>query len=92
MLLLSGILPRDGRDISFRELSALIRTTYNFSPTFCLFVPRHIAQVLNRSYNSGRFDLSDIDVHNGIEHDASLVRKYQPEQAWRNARASAESN
>jgi len=70
-----GILPRDGRNISFRELSAQIRTTYNFSPTFSLFVPRHIAQVLNRSYNNGRFDLSDIDVHNGIEHDASLVRR-----------------
>ena len=73
-----GILPHDGRNITFRELSTQIRTTYNFSPTFCLFVPRNIAQILNRSYSSGRFDLSDIDVHNGIEHDASLVRKCQP--------------
>ena len=52
-----------------------IRSTYNFAPSFCLYVPRYIATVLNRSYNTGRFDLSDIDVHNGIEHDASLVRK-----------------
>src|SRR6266576_1583370 len=72
-----GIIPRDGRNISFSELSAQIRTTYNFSPSFCLFVPRHIAKILNRSYKTGRFDLSDIDVHNGIEHDASLVRKCQ---------------
>lgn len=74
---LAGIIPRDGRNISFRELSAQIRSTYNFAPSFCLYVPRYIARVLNRSYNTGRFDLADIDVHNGIEHDASLVRKYQ---------------
>jgi hypothetical protein len=36
-----------------------------------------MAKILNRSYMTGRFDLSDIDVHNGIEHDASLVRKCQ---------------
>lgn len=73
----SGILPRDGRNISFRELSTQVRATYNFSPSFSLYVPRYIATILNRSYSTGRFDLSDIDVHNGIEHDASLVRKYQ---------------
>ena len=72
-----GIIARDGRDISFRDLSTQIRATYNFSPSFCLFVPRDIAKILNRSYSTGRFDLSDIDVHNGIEHDASLVRKCQ---------------
>ncbi|KAI9459320.1 Cloroperoxidase [Russula earlei] len=70
-----GIIPRDGRDVSFRELSSLIRSTYNFSPTFCLYVPRYIAKVLGRPYPTGRFDLSDLDVHNGIEHDASLVRR-----------------
>ena len=72
-----GIIARDGHNISFSDLSAQIRTTYNFSPSFCLFVPRRIATILNRSYKTGRFDLSDIDVHNGIEHDASLVRKCQ---------------
>lgn len=70
-----GLIPRDGRNISFRELSAQIRSTYNFAPSFCLYVPRYIARILNRSYNTGRFDLADIDVHNGIEHDASLVRR-----------------
>lgn len=69
-----GIINRDGRNISFKELSGTIRSTYNFSPSFCLFVPRYIAHVLDRSYSTGRFDLADIDVHNGIEHDASLVR------------------
>ncbi|KAI9438157.1 Cloroperoxidase [Lactarius indigo] len=70
-----GIIKRDGRDISFKELSGTIRSTYNFSPSFCLFVPRYIAQVLDRPYSTGRLDLADIDVHNGIEHDASLVRR-----------------
>ena len=72
-----GIIPRDGRNIAFRELSAQIRATYNFSPSFCVYTLRFIANILNRSYKTGRFDLSDIDVHNGIEHDASLVRKCQ---------------
>jgi len=70
-----GLIPRDGRNISFRELSAQIRSTYNVSPSFSVYIPRYIAKVLNRSYNTGRVDLSDIDVHNGIEHDASLVRR-----------------
>jgi len=70
-----GIIKRDGRNISFKELNGAIRSTYNFSPTICLFVPRHIAHILNRSYGTGRLDLADIDVHNGIEHDASLTRR-----------------
>ena len=74
MLFLEGIVNRDGRNITFKELSGAIRSTYNFSPTFCLYVPRYIAHVLDRSYSGGHFDLADIDVHNGIEHDASLLR------------------
>ncbi|KAI0034800.1 Cloroperoxidase [Vararia minispora EC-137] len=69
-----GIIARDGRNISFKELSEKIIKSYNFSPTFCLFVPRYIAHILGRSYTNDRFDLADIDVHNGIEHDASLFR------------------
>ncbi|KAH8988121.1 Cloroperoxidase [Lactarius hatsudake] len=70
-----GIIKRDGRDISFKELSGTIRSTYNFAPSFCVFVPRYMAHILDRSYSTGRFDLADIDVHNGIEHDASLFRR-----------------
>ncbi|KAF8497381.1 Cloroperoxidase [Russula emetica] len=75
-----GIIPRDGRNISFREISAQLNATYNFSPSFCLYVPRKMAKILNRSYKTGRFDLSDINVHNGIEHDASLFRRDTAEQ------------
>ncbi|KAI0791556.1 Chloroperoxidase [Irpex lacteus] len=78
-----GILPRSGRGISFKELNARIRTTYNFSPSFCYFVPNYAAQMLSRSYSKDTFDLSDLDVHNGIEHDGSLTREdvaVQPDQ------------
>jgi len=79
-----GILPHDGRNISFAELGKTIRTTYNFAPTFCFFVPKYAADMLCRDYWTDKFDLSDLDVHNGIEHDASLTREdtvHQPDQS-----------
>jgi len=69
-----GILPRDGRNITFKELNQVVRNYYNFAPTFCWYVPNKIAGILGRDYQTGVFDLSDIDVHNGIEHDASFTR------------------
>ncbi|EJU01024.1 heme-thiolate peroxidase [Dacryopinax primogenitus] len=69
-----GILPRDGKNIPFTVLNRKIRETYNFSPTFCLYVPLYMARLLGRSYTYGTLDLNDIAVHNGIEHDASLFR------------------
>ena len=70
-----GILPRDGRNISFKELNKTIRATTNFSPTFCFFVPNFAANMLNKSYSKDTFDLAELDLHseNGIEHDASLT-------------------
>ena len=53
-----------------------MRETYNFAPTFCFFVPNYAANMLNRSYWKDSFDLADLDAHNCIEHDASLVRAY----------------
>ncbi|KAF6745974.1 Chloroperoxidase [Ephemerocybe angulata] len=69
-----GILPRDGKNITFEELNRVCRTTYNFAPTFCYFVPNYAANMLGRNYKTDSFDLSDLDLHNGIEHDASLTR------------------
>ncbi|KAI0356955.1 Cloroperoxidase [Trametes cingulata] len=69
-----GLLPRDGKNIRFNELSSAIRRVFNFAPTFCFFVPNYIANALGRSYRTDYFDLSDIDAHNCIEHDASLTR------------------
>lgn len=70
----TGIIPRNGRNIPFRTLEATIRPTFNFAPTFCLFVPRYMAEVLGRNHWKDTLNLEDIDVHNGIEHDASLLR------------------
>lgn len=57
------------------EIQEKIRTTYNFSSTFCLFVPNYAAGYLKKSYSKGTFDLQDLDLHNAIEHDGSLVRE-----------------
>jgi len=53
-----------------------IRVTYNFAPSFCLFVPTFAANYLNKNYGKDTFDLAELDLHNkGIEHDASLTRE-----------------
>lgn len=69
-----GILPHDGRNITFKQLNTTVRHTYNFAPTFCFFVPKFAADFLNRSYWKDTFDLAEISLHNAIEHDASLTR------------------
>jgi len=78
-----GILPHDGRNISFKELNRVIRATCNFAPTFCFFVPNFAANMLKKKYSKDTFDLAELDLHNGIEHDASLTREdvhFQPNQ------------
>jgi hypothetical protein len=78
-----GILPHDGKNISFKEMNEKVRQAYNFAPSFCFFVPKYAADFMNRSYWTGRFDLADLNQHNAIEHDASLTRRdaaLQPDQ------------
>ncbi|CAA7266277.1 unnamed protein product [Cyclocybe aegerita] len=70
-----GILPRDGKNIKFNEFGTKIRATYNFAPTFCFFVPNFAAKMLKRNYGKDTFNLAELDLHNGIEHDASLLRE-----------------
>jgi hypothetical protein len=69
-----GIISRSGRDISFVDLNHRIRATYNFGPSFCSYVPHFAARMLKKSYSKDTFDLAELDLHNGIEHDASLFR------------------
>lgn len=69
-----GILPHDGKNISFKELNTKVRQTFNFAGSFCFFVPKFAADFLHRSYWSGHFDLAELSLHNAIEHDASLTR------------------
>ncbi|KAF7342959.1 putative sterigmatocystin biosynthesis peroxidase stcC [Mycena venus] len=78
-----GILPHDGRNIKFTEMTETVRTTFNFAPSFCRFVPGVMADKLHRNYKTDTCDLADISLHNGIEHDASLTRqdfKFDPDQ------------
>jgi len=56
-------------------MGAKVRVTYNFAPSFCFFVPNFAANVLKKNYGKDSFDLSELDLHNGIEHDASLTRE-----------------
>ncbi|KAF8065024.1 Chloroperoxidase [Lyophyllum atratum] len=78
-----GILPRDGRNIKFSELSRATHTTFNFAETFCFVVCNFSAGMLSKTYDKGTCDLADLNMHNGIEHDASLTRDdavHQPDQ------------
>lgn len=70
-----GIIPRNGKGIRFTELPRYLRATYNFSPSYCYYACHYAARVLNKSYSKDTFDLEEISLHNGIEHDASLTRK-----------------
>ncbi|KAG1732729.1 Chloroperoxidase [Suillus lakei] len=79
-----GIISRSGREVTFVELNNHIRATYNFSPTFCSYALHFLARMLKRSYSDGTFDLEELDLHNGVEHDASLLRldsAFQPNQS-----------
>ncbi|KAI0664076.1 Cloroperoxidase [Cubamyces menziesii] len=69
-----GIIPRDGKNIKFTELAQAIRRVYNLSPAFAYFLSSSIALMLSRTYATDRLDLADVDAHNCIEHDGSLVR------------------
>jgi len=72
----TGILPHDGKNIKFNELSDKLRAAYNFAPSFCFFVPNYAANTLKKNYRKDTFDLADINFRNAVEHDASLTRKY----------------
>lgn len=69
-----GILPHDGKNISFKELNAVVRQTFNFAPSFCFFAPAFAANFLDRPYSTGKLDLAELSQHNAIEHDGSLTR------------------
>ncbi|KAK4951494.1 hypothetical protein LTR10_010470 [Elasticomyces elasticus] len=72
-----GILPHDGKNITFTQLNQTVRQTFNFAASFCFFVPNFSARFLNKSYSNDRFNLADLNMHadNAIEHDASLTRQ-----------------
>lgn len=67
-----GILPHDGKNITFKDLNAKVRQSFNFAPSFCFFTPKFAAGFLNKSYFHDSFDLADLAKHSddAIEHDA----------------------
>jgi len=69
-----GIIAHDGRDISFVDLAQKVQATYNMAPTFCIFLSKYVANYLKKEYSKDVFDLRELDVHNKIEHDGSLIR------------------
>ncbi|KAG6810652.1 hypothetical protein H0H92_010915 [Tricholoma furcatifolium] len=71
-----GILPRDGKNIPFKEATDLVISTFNFSPSFSYFTSNYAANVLNKNHNTDTFNLAELNLHNGIEHDASLVHQH----------------
>jgi hypothetical protein len=53
-----------------------VDAAFNIAPTVSFFVTNLAVRMLKRDYERDTFDLADLDLHNGIEHDASLTRTY----------------
>jgi len=70
-----GIVAHDGRAIPFVELTQKLQATYNLAPTFCVYLAKFIANFMNKDYSKDLFELKEIDAHNKIEHDGSLIRE-----------------
>jgi hypothetical protein len=76
-----GILPRDGRRITYKMCVDAVVHAYNFAPT--------LAEVLTDSafwFDNGRgyVDLGDLNAQNAIQHDASFTRpdiRFWPDQS-----------
>jgi hypothetical protein len=70
-----GIVSHDGKAIPFVELTQKLQATYNLAPTFCVYLAKFIANFMNKDYSKDLFNLREIDAHNKIEHDGSLIRE-----------------
>jgi len=70
-----GVLPRNGRDITYDQLYNSIQDVYNFSPSFTAFTLNYWAKLAGKDWSRDTVNLSDFSMHNGIEHDASLTRE-----------------
>ncbi|PWN49940.1 Cloroperoxidase [Violaceomyces palustris] len=67
----NGILPPDGRDITFSQMAAAVSRAYNISPTLATQLTLPLLPLF-----AGRkaIDLEDVCAHGVIEHDGSLLR------------------
>ena len=73
-----GIIPHDGKNIPFKELSTKVIATYNTAPSLTFSILDFPAKMLGKNFKTDSFDLADLNLHSGesIEHDASLIRTY----------------
>ncbi|KAJ7455060.1 Chloroperoxidase [Mycena latifolia] len=81
---LNALANHDGRNIKFTEMTRTVRQSFNFAQTFSHFVSSYGADTLLKDYGRDTFDLAELNMHNGIEHDASLTRqdaKFEPDQS-----------
>ncbi|KAF8523795.1 heme-thiolate peroxidase [Hysterangium stoloniferum] len=79
-----GILPHNGRGITFPVLAAAMRKYFNMSSTFSFFMAYSLAQTLRRDYYTDTVSLNDLCAHNAIERDGSYSRLdayFQPDQS-----------
>ncbi|KAK7230146.1 hypothetical protein V2G26_002316 [Clonostachys chloroleuca] len=66
-----GILPRDGRHITYKQMSHAIQHAYNLSPTLA---DQLTASAVELDQGRGWIDLHDLNALNVIQHDASFTR------------------
>ncbi|KAJ7479040.1 Chloroperoxidase [Mycena latifolia] len=71
---LNALANHDGRNIKFTEMTRTVRQSFNFASTFSHFMSSYGADTLLKNYGRDTFDLAELNMHNGIEHDASLTR------------------
>ncbi|KAL4860299.1 Chloroperoxidase [Aspergillus spectabilis] len=70
-----GFLPRSGRDISLADFQKAILAAYNYHPeTLDQAFQQAIDFKLSTTGNASTFHLSDLNLHDAIEHDGSLSR------------------
>lgn len=69
-----GILPHNGQNIRFTDVTDAVCANYNFSQTFSVVLSNSGADTLHRNYFKDKFNLHELSLHNIIEHDASLTR------------------
>ncbi|KAG8998799.1 hypothetical protein FRB94_006647 [Tulasnella sp. JGI-2019a] len=77
-----GILPRNGRQITYQMMIDAIRNAYNLAPTLA---EQLTASAFLLDQGRGWIDLHDLNATNVVQHDASLTRPdiaFCPDQSY----------
>ncbi|KAG8929956.1 hypothetical protein FRC02_004842 [Tulasnella sp. 418] len=77
-----GILPRNGKRLTYKQMSKAIQDAYNLSPTLGDQLTASAYQV---DQGRGWIDLHDLNVLGIVQHDASLTRpdiRFCPDQGY----------